>query len=140
MGLAEYGTFSEVRARLDEILVEVRKKDLSLEKSLDLYEEAIKLGNRCAELVDKPDFTEEEARAAMEAIEGEAAEGENGDTDAAKTGDADGAEANDEATSADADNAEADGDAASAEVKDETADAAGDAAGEGATAAETDGE
>ncbi len=132
MGLAEYGTFSEVRARLDEILVEVRKKDLSLEKSLDLYEEAIKLGNRCAELVDKPDFTEEEAQAAMEAIEGEAAADESGD--------ADGAEANDEATSADADNAEADGDAASAEVKDETADAAGDAAGEGATAAETDGE
>lgn len=132
MGLAEYGTFSEVRARLDEILVEVRKKDLSLEKSLDLYEEAIKLGNRCAELVDKSDFTEEEARAAMEAIEGEAAADESGD--------ADGAEANDEATSADADNAEADGDAASAEVKDETADAAGDAAGEGATAAETDGE
>ncbi len=72
MGLAEYGTFSEVRARLDEILVEVRKKDLSLEKSLDLYEEAIKLGNRCAELVDKPDFTEQEAQAAMEAIEGKA--------------------------------------------------------------------
>lgn len=140
MGLAEYGTFSEVRARLDEILVEVRKKDLSLEKSLDLYEEAIKLGNRCAELVDKPDFTEEEARAAMEAIEGEAAEGENGDTDAAKAGDADGAEADDEAASADADNAEADGDAASVEVKDETADAAGDAAGEDAAAVETDGE
>ena len=62
------GTFSEVRARLDEIVVEVRKKDLSLEKSLDLYEEAIALGNRCAELVDKPDFTAEEARAAEEML------------------------------------------------------------------------
>lgn len=50
----DYNTFGEVRARLDEIVSEVRKKDLSLEKSLDLYEEAIKLGNRCAELVDKP--------------------------------------------------------------------------------------
>lgn len=64
--MAEYGTFSEVRARLDEIVSEVRKKDLSLEKSLDLYEEAIKLGNRAAELVDKPDFSDEELLAASE--------------------------------------------------------------------------
>lgn len=64
--MAEYGTFSEVRARLDEIVAEVRKKDLSLEKSLDLYEEAIKLGNRAAELVDKPDFSDEELLAASE--------------------------------------------------------------------------
>lgn len=63
-----YGTFSEVRARLDEILVEVRKKDLSLEKSLDLYEEAIKLANRCSELVDKSDFSKEEAAAAAELL------------------------------------------------------------------------
>ena len=62
--MAEYGTFSEVRARLDEIVSEVRKKDVSLEKSLDLYEEAIKLGNRAAELVDKPDFSDEELMAA----------------------------------------------------------------------------
>ena len=41
--MAQYETFSEVRARLDEIVTQVRKKDLSLEKSLDLYEEAIKL-------------------------------------------------------------------------------------------------
>lgn len=73
----KYRTFAEVRARLDEIVAEVRKKDLPLEKSLDLYEEAIELGNRCAELVDKPDFTEEEAQAARlilseaaEALEG----------------------------------------------------------------------
>lgn len=75
--MAEYGTFSEVRARLDEIVAEVRKKDLSLEKSLDLYEEAIKLGNRAAELVDKPDFSDEELLAASE---GEGASGrEDGD-------------------------------------------------------------
>ncbi len=61
--MAEYKTFSEVRGRLDQILAEVRKKDLSLEKSLDLYEEAITLGNRCAELVDKPDFSPEELEA-----------------------------------------------------------------------------
>ena len=65
-------TFSELRARLDEIVVEVRDKELSLEKSLDLYEEAIKLGNRCAELVDKPDYTDEEAVRAAEALAGSA--------------------------------------------------------------------
>jgi exodeoxyribonuclease VII small subunit len=73
MAKESYETFGEVRARLDEIVVEVRNKDLSLEKSLDLYEEAIKLGNRCAELVDKPDYTPEEAALASEAIEIEGA-------------------------------------------------------------------
>lgn len=68
-------TFGELRARLDEIVVEVRDKDLSLEKSLDLYEEAIKIGNRCAELVDKPDYTDEEAAQAVQTLESEEAEG-----------------------------------------------------------------
>ena len=63
-------TFGEARKRLDEIVVEVRNKNLSLEKSLDLYEEAIKLGNRCAERVDKPDYTEDEALAAQAAMQG----------------------------------------------------------------------
>ena len=57
MAASDYQTFGEVRARLDEIVVAVRDKNLSLEKSLDLYEEAIELGNRCAELVDRPDYT-----------------------------------------------------------------------------------
>ncbi len=62
-------TFASARARLDEIVLEVRDKELSLEKSLDLYEEAIRLGNRCAELVDKPDFSPEELAAAAEALD-----------------------------------------------------------------------
>ena len=81
MGVEKYGTFSEVRERLDEILVEVRKKELSLEKSLDLYEEAVRLGNRCAELVDKSDFSAEEAEAAMKLIEGENSETDDNNTD-----------------------------------------------------------
>ena len=72
MAIDEHASFGELRARLDEIVVEVRNKDLSLEKSLDLYEEAIKLGNRCAELVDKPDYTEQEAAAAAEVLNSEA--------------------------------------------------------------------
>ncbi|MGI6032899.1 MAG: exodeoxyribonuclease VII small subunit [Coriobacteriales bacterium] len=68
MAANDYESFGELRARLDQIVVEVRDKDLSLEKSLDLYEEAIKIGNRCAELVDKADYTDEEALAAKETI------------------------------------------------------------------------
>ena len=59
-------TFGEVRARLDEIVSQVRSKDVSLEKSLDLYEEAIRLGNRAAELIDKPDWTQSEVEAEVE--------------------------------------------------------------------------
>ena len=70
--MSEQQTFGELRARLDEIVVEVRNKDTSLERSLDLYEEAIQLGNRCAELVDKPDYTDEEAARAAEALAGSA--------------------------------------------------------------------
>lgn len=62
-------TFGEVRARLDEIVAQVRDKDVSLEKSLDLYEEAIKLGNRAAELIDKPDYTDEELTEAQEVVD-----------------------------------------------------------------------
>lgn len=57
------GTFSDVRARLEDIVQQVRSKDISLEKSLDLYDEAIRLGNRCSDLIDKGDFSAEEAEA-----------------------------------------------------------------------------
>lgn len=64
----EKETFGEVRERLEEIVAQVKSKDTSLEKSLDLYEEAIRLGNRAAELIDKPDFTDEEMHEASQAI------------------------------------------------------------------------
>lgn len=62
-------TFGSVRARLDEIVAQVRSNDVSLEQSLDLYEEAIRLGNKCAELIDKPDYAPEEIAQAHETIE-----------------------------------------------------------------------
>jgi exodeoxyribonuclease VII small subunit len=46
-------TFEQTRARLDEILVQVRKKDTSLEQSLELLEEGVRLANMCNELIDK---------------------------------------------------------------------------------------
>ena len=73
MTASQYNTFAEVRARLDEIVTQVRKKDLSLEASLDLYEEAIQHCNRAAELVDKPDFSAEELEKAQDQETGDEA-------------------------------------------------------------------
>jgi exodeoxyribonuclease VII small subunit len=45
-------TFEAARVRLEEIATLARKKDTSLEKSLDLLEEGVRLANICTELVD----------------------------------------------------------------------------------------
>lgn len=55
-----YERFSDVTARLDEIIADVRNKDTSLERSLDLFDEAIALGTRAVDLVDKAAFSPEE--------------------------------------------------------------------------------
>ena len=58
-----YQTFSQIAERLDDIVVQVRDKDVSLERSLDLFDEAIALGSKAVSLVDTTDFSpEEEAR------------------------------------------------------------------------------
>ena len=62
-------TYTRLRERLEEIVVQVRSKDVPLEKSLDLYEEALRLGSRCAEMIDRTDFSSEE----LEAIADDAA-------------------------------------------------------------------
>lgn len=55
-----YRTFDDITGRLDEIVADVRSKDTSLERSLDLFDEAIALGSKAVELVDITNFTEEE--------------------------------------------------------------------------------
>ncbi|MCX8006874.1 MAG: exodeoxyribonuclease VII small subunit [Coriobacteriia bacterium] len=49
-------TFEQARARLEEIASLVRKKDTSLERSLELLEESVRLANVCTELVDRTDL------------------------------------------------------------------------------------
>lgn len=49
-------SFSQARVRLEEIVTQVRKKDVSLEKSLDLLEEGVRLANQCTELIDHADW------------------------------------------------------------------------------------
>ncbi|MDI6900224.1 MAG: exodeoxyribonuclease VII small subunit [Anaerosomatales bacterium] len=70
-------TFEQARVRLDEIASQVRKKDTSLEKSLELLEEGVRLAGICTELVDHTDFSETRA---VPPVEDEATgEGEDGE-------------------------------------------------------------
>ena len=46
-------TYAAAKEQLDEIVNQVRKKDVSLERSLDLLEEGVALANRCTELIDQ---------------------------------------------------------------------------------------
>ncbi|MDY2778106.1 MAG: exodeoxyribonuclease VII small subunit [Collinsella sp.] len=54
-------TFDDITDRLDEIIAAVRSKDTSLEKSLDLFDEAIRLGSRAVDMVDQFDLSDREA-------------------------------------------------------------------------------
>lgn len=77
-----YNSFHEVTERLDQIVHDVRSKDTSLEKSLDLFDEAIGLGSKAVELVDKTDFSPEEKERMADlseekATEAQEREGEN---------------------------------------------------------------
>lgn len=53
-------SYGRSRERLEEIVTQIKAKDLPLEKSLDLYEEALRLGAECAEMIDRTDFSAEE--------------------------------------------------------------------------------
>lgn len=55
------GNFDEITERLDEIIAQVRSKDTSLERSLDLFDEAIELGSRAVDMVDSFELSSREA-------------------------------------------------------------------------------
>jgi exodeoxyribonuclease VII small subunit len=95
----EQTSYDRTRERLEEIVAQVKAKDVPLEKSLELYEEALRLGNRCAEMIDRTDFSAEE-------LERASAREELG---AEEVGEADG-------SVAEAADAEADGDFADADT------------------------
>lgn len=63
-------SFEDITTRLDEIIATVRSKDTSLERSLDLFDEAIKLGSKAVELVDSFDMSPTEAAMLEEAQDG----------------------------------------------------------------------
>ena len=47
-----YTTFGQITERLEEIVVQVKRKDVPLESSLDLFDEAIALGSKAVDFVD----------------------------------------------------------------------------------------
>ncbi len=58
--ISGYRTFGQISDRLDDIVVAVRDADISLERSLDLFDEAIALGSAAVDMVDATDFSPEE--------------------------------------------------------------------------------
>ena len=70
---SEYQSFDQITARLDSIVDQVRDKNVSLEHSLDLFDEAIALGSKAVNMVDTTEFTpEEEERLVQAQAAGEA--------------------------------------------------------------------
>ena len=73
-------SFDEMVGRLDDIVETVRRKDTTLERSLDLLDEAIDVALGAVELVDTSPFSPEEAAraeasaAAMGSCEGDRAQ------------------------------------------------------------------
>lgn len=114
--MPEANSYSRERERLEEIVIQTRAKDVPLEKSLDLYDEALAIGARCVEQLEQSDFTSEELESlnehpeigfsgiVVERLAG--ADGADGAADAAGAG----------ADAAGADAAGAGADAAGAEV------------------------
>ena len=75
---SEYQSFDQITARLDSIVVQVRDKNVSLEHSLDLFDEAIALGSKAVNMVDTTEFTpEEEERLVQAQAAGDAADAES---------------------------------------------------------------
>lgn len=74
-------TYLAAKNNLDQIIEQVRAKDLPLEKALDLYEEAIRIGNSCADLIDKADFSMAEIEAFNASKDGELADDGAEDSD-----------------------------------------------------------
>lgn len=80
------GTFDDITERLDEIIAQVRSKDTSLERSLDLFDEAIELGSRAVDMVDSFELSPREADM-LDEQEAAATAAKSGDV-ASKSGDA----------------------------------------------------
>ena len=97
---SEFQSFDQITARLDSIVDQVRDKNVSLEHSLDLFDEAIALGSKAVNMVDTTEFTPEEEERLVQAQ----AAGDATDTTgaAATTGEQVEASAADETSSDDA--------------------------------------
>lgn len=71
----ERSTFETTKARLEDIVVQVRRKDVSLEQSLDMLEEAVRLVNQCNDLIDQTSWKAPADEAVEAAVPGEDGDG-----------------------------------------------------------------
>ena len=71
---SRFQTFPQISERLDTIVGQVRDKDVSLERSLDLFEEAIALGSKAVGMVDVEEVSPEEEAKLLAGKEAGAAE------------------------------------------------------------------
>lgn len=100
---SEYQSFDQITARLDSIVDQVRDKNVSLEHSLDLFDEAIALGSKAVNMVDTTEFTpEEEERLVQAQAAGDTADAESA-TEATETAAADEQTSNEQAEASAAD-------------------------------------
>ena len=58
--MEDQSSYTHLRKELEDIVVQVRSKDVPLEKCLDLFDEALRIGGQCAEAIDRTDFSFEE--------------------------------------------------------------------------------
>lgn len=65
--VSAYESFDQITSRLDEIVSQVKKKDTSIEHSLELFDEAIALGSKAVDLVDVSPVSEAEKAQAAQA-------------------------------------------------------------------------
>jgi len=72
--VSAYKSFDQITERLDEIIGQVRDKDTSLERSLDLFDEAIALGSKAVDLVDNTNFSPSELERLKDAPSDEASD------------------------------------------------------------------
>ena len=57
--MSEGPSFEAALERLDEIVVQVKQEDVSIDRSLELLEEGVKLANACTEKTDHTYWREE---------------------------------------------------------------------------------
>jgi exodeoxyribonuclease VII small subunit len=81
----ERDTYEATRARLEEIAASVRKKDVSLEKSIELLEEGVRLANLCTEQVDQVELVAAGSDSGSEAVAGGSASAAQKEPDAGET-------------------------------------------------------
>ena len=67
-------SFDDILERMDDIVQTVRSKDASLERSIDLFDEAIALGSKAVDIVDTFDLSDREAAQLEESMQSDSEE------------------------------------------------------------------